>query len=237
MRSFSVFQRFDAVLKRGLDIVLAGTTLAILVPTTPLLALAIRLESEGPVFFKCRRLGLDGRPMTIWKFRTMRHNAPEKFQADGSRLVEQDDPRVTKVGAFLRGGIDELPQTLNILRGELSFVGPRPDDLFAIDMYCGSDWLKLAITPGLTGLAQVNGRNELPYRDRLKYDAYYALHRDLWLDLRIIVRTLGQAAGWQPSTALVEWEEVERVAAGREARALAEEIERRIRTGAGYEQT
>ena len=95
--------RIDRALKRGLDLALAGTSLALLVPGAPLIAAAIRLESPGPIFFVCDRLGVRGRKLRLWKFRTMLHNAPERFNPDGSRLVEKQDSRVTRVGAFLRG--------------------------------------------------------------------------------------------------------------------------------------
>ena len=117
-----------------------------------------------------------------------------------------------------------------MLRGELSFIGPRPDDLFAVDLYRGTDWLKLSITPGITGLAQISGRNDLPYRERLKYDVYYALRRDLWLDLRILARTIAVAAGADASKQLVSVDEIERVASSPEAIALAAELERAVRS-------
>ncbi len=221
--------KVDAVLKRGVDLALAGATLTVLVPTLPILAAAIRLDSAGPIFFACSRLGVGGRAIRLRKFRTMIHDAPELFNPDGSRLVEKNDSRVTRMGAFLRGGLDELPQVLNVLRGELSFIGPRPDDLYAIDLYRGSDWLKLSITPGITGLAQVNGRNELPYKERLKYDVYYALNRDLWLDARIFVRTIQIALGMRPTEPLVDYEHVARLADSNEVLELAKAIEERVR--------
>jgi undecaprenyl phosphate N,N'-diacetylbacillosamine 1-phosphate transferase len=220
---------FDAALKRGLDLVLAGATLTFLAPALPVLAAAIRLDSAGPIFFVCSRLGAGGKTIQLRKLRTMIHDAPERFNPDGSRLVEHNDKRVTKVGSFLRGGLDELPQVVNVLRGELSFIGPRPDDLYAIDLYRGSDWLKLSITPGITGLAQVNGRNELPYKERLKYDVYYALHRDLRLDAKIFFRTIQIALGMHPAKPLVDYETVVRVASSEKALELAKKIEDRVR--------
>ncbi|MBA3538045.1 MAG: sugar transferase [Deltaproteobacteria bacterium] len=216
--------------KRALDLALASVTTTLLVPLLPAIAAAIRFEGPGPIFFQCPRLGKLGRPIRLWKFRTMIHNAPERFNADGSRLVEAKDSRVTRVGAILRGGLDELPQALSVLRGELSFIGPRPDDLFAIDMYRDAEWLKLSITPGITGLAQVNGRNDLPYRERLKYDIYYALHRTMWLDLRILTRTVLLAVGARPTSSLVDFELVEQVAASSEALARGAEVERVVRS-------
>jgi undecaprenyl phosphate N,N'-diacetylbacillosamine 1-phosphate transferase len=201
----------DAI-KRCADVGGALVVGSIFVAVGPALAAAIRADSPGPIFFACDRLGQWGRPMRIRKLRTMIHNAPEKFNADGSRLVEESDARVTRVGKVLRGGLDELPQVLNILRGELSFIGPRPDDLFAVDLYRDAEWLKLSVKPGITGLAQVNGRNDLPYHDRLKYDVYYALHRNLWLDARIALRTVLLALGARPAKPLVPLEVAEREA-------------------------
>tara|TARA_R110002051_G_scaffold16182_2_gene48951 strand:- start:6825 stop:7517 length:693 start_codon:yes stop_codon:yes gene_type:complete len=198
---------YEAAL-RALDVAGALAVIAGLAVLMPFLALAIKLESPGPVFFGCDRLGRYGKPFRMLKFRTMAHNAPEKFNADGSRLVEQGDARVTRVGATLRTGLDELPQAFSILRGDLSFIGPRPDDVFATAMYEGTDWLKLSVKPGLTGLSQVSGRNDLPYRERLRHDAYYALRRNLWLDARIVLRTLGVLLGVKSAHRLVSEEQI-----------------------------
>ena len=122
-----------------------------------------------------------------------------------------------------------------MLRGDLSFIGPRPDDLFAVDLYGGAEWLKLSATPGITGLAQVSGRNDIPYHDRLKYDVYYALHRDIVLDVRILIRTLALAVGLQPSKPLVEFAAIESAVAMPEAEArgarIAEEFRARCLHG------
>jgi undecaprenyl phosphate N,N'-diacetylbacillosamine 1-phosphate transferase len=214
----------DSVLKRGLDLMLAGFASVALIPFAPVIAIAIRLESPGPILFQCGRLGRWGRPIRLWKFRTMLHGAPERWNPDGSRLVEKQDPRVTRVGAWLRRGLDELPQVVAVLRGDLSFIGPRPDDLFCVDLYHGAEWIKLSVTPGITGLVQVSGRNDIPYRERLKYDIYYALHRDIVMDVRILIRTLALALGLHPSTPLVELARIEAVAATPEAAARGARI-------------
>jgi len=211
-------------LKRCVDLGAAIVAGSMFAAVGPVLAAAIRADSPGPIFFACDRLGQWGRPMRIRKLRTMIHNAPERFNPDGSRLVEASDARVTRVGRILRGGLDELPQVLNILRGELSFIGPRPDDLFAVELYRDAEWLKLSVRPGITGLAQVNGRNDLPYRDRLKYDVYYALHRSLWLDARIALRTVLLALGARPAAPLVPLEIAERVAQSPDVIALGVRI-------------
>ena len=141
--------------------------------------------------------------------------------------MTEGDARVTRIGRWLRGGADELPQVLSVFRGELSFVGPRPDDVFASDMYQRAEWLKLGALPGISGLAQVSGRTDIPWRDRLKYDIYYASHPSLLLDLRIVVRTVMHAAGIRSRSPLVEFSSVEQFAASPEALKAAAKIEAR----------
>jgi len=161
------------------------------------------------VFFRQRRLGQGGKAITVLKLRTMHVNAQAIFNADGSRHVGSRDPRVTRMGHFLRIGFDELPQVYNVLKGEMSFIGPRPDDLFSTDNLQGVEWLKLSARPGITGLAQVTGRNQLPWHDRLKYDVYYAYRHNLLLDLRIAGRTLAMLARIDIDTPLVPLAEVD----------------------------
>ncbi|MFY9512722.1 MAG: sugar transferase [Rubrivivax sp.] len=175
---------------RLLDLLLGTVALALLVLLLPLLALAIRLDSRGSIFFRQARLGQHGRVFHVVKFRTMVSDAPPIFNADGSRFVGKIDARVTRVGRFLRLGLDELPQVFNVFRGEMSFIGPRPDDVHALQNYQGAEWLKLADRPGLTGLAQVCGRNDIPWRERIRYDIYYHYRRNLALDLQIVLRTI-----------------------------------------------
>ena len=194
---------------RILDIVLSAIAVAILVFLLPLLAILIKLDSRGSVLFSQARLGRMGTKFEVLKFRTMQSDAKGIFNADGSRYVGSRDPRITRVGRVLRLGLDELPQTLNILRGEMSFIGPRPDDIFATKHYRGLQWLKLSITPGITGLAQVTGRNQLPWHERMKYDIYYAYNRNLGMDLKIIWRTLAMLARIEVSKPVVTLEVVE----------------------------
>ncbi len=212
--------------KRLFDLGVSGGLLLLCLPATPLLAAAIKLDSPGPVFFFARRLGRSGRPIGIWKLRTMVDKAPERFQADGSRLVEERDPRVTRLGRILRAGFDELPQLWAVVKGDMSLVGPRPDDLFAADMYQGVEWLKLAARPGLTGLAQVSGRTELPWRERLKYDAYYVTHQSLGLDLRIIWRTFAVVLKLPRGPDLVSADEVAVSCSEHELLVAADELRR-----------
>lgn len=194
---------------RILDIILSAIAVAILAFLLPLLAFIIKLDSRGNVFYSQARLGRMGSTFKVLKFRTMRSDAEGVFNADGSRYVGSRDPRITRVGHVLRLGLDELPQTLNILRGEMSFIGPRPDDVFATQHYQGLEWLKLSITPGITGLAQVTGRNQLPWHERMKYDIYYAYNRNLGMDLAIIWRTLAMLAKIEVTKPVVTLAKVE----------------------------
>lgn len=176
--------------KRILDIFFSFVACAILAVFFLPIALLIKIDSKGPIFFRQQRLGRHGSPINVLKLRTMHTGAEAVFNADGSRHVGKIDARVTRMGSFLRIGFDELTQVYNVLRGDMSFIGPRPDDLFAIDKLEGAEWLKLSVRPGITGLAQLTGRNDLPWKERLKYDVYYAKNRTLLLDLRIAGRTL-----------------------------------------------
>jgi lipopolysaccharide/colanic/teichoic acid biosynthesis glycosyltransferase len=191
--------------RRALDVSVAGTALLLLVPVILVSAIAVRLSSPGPVLFRQRRLGRQMQPFTVLKFRTMRADADSALHRDyvrsliGTQPPEDApdnlyklviDPRVTRVGRFLRSwSIDELPQLWNVLRGEMSLVGPRPVIEYEVEQY--PDWYlrRFAVKPGLTGLWQVSGRNEKTYEEMVRYDIDYAERRSLWLDLRILART------------------------------------------------
>jgi lipopolysaccharide/colanic/teichoic acid biosynthesis glycosyltransferase len=191
--------------RRALDVSVAGTVLLLLVPVLAVAALAVRLTSPGPVLFRQRRLGRHMEPFTVLKFRTMRADADSALHRDyvrsliGTQPPENApdnlyklviDPRVTRVGRFLRSwSLDEVPQLWNVLRGEMSLVGPRPVIEYEVEQY--PDWYlrRFAVKPGLTGLWQVSGRNEKTYEEMVRYDIEYAERRSLWLDLRILART------------------------------------------------
>jgi undecaprenyl phosphate N,N'-diacetylbacillosamine 1-phosphate transferase len=213
---------------RVLDLVLSLVALAQLSVLLPLLAVAIKLDSRGTVFFHQARLGRLGRPLRVVKFRTMVANAPGLFNPDGSRIVGKTDARVTRVGRLLRLGIDELPQVFNVLRGQMGFIGPRPDDLHALQNYQGVEWLKLADRPGLTGLAQVSGRNDLAWRDRIRYDVYYHYKRSLKLDLAIVWRTLALLLKLEVKRPLVDPLELERLLADPKVLAEAEQLRQHV---------
>ena len=175
--------------KRGLDLLFVLVTAPLALLLIGPAALAVRLDSPGPAFFVQERVGKDGRRFVIVKLRTMVNGATEK----GAGLYfEKNDPRFTRVGLFLRRtSIDELPQLWNVLKGDMSFVGPRPMLPLTVQRYADAYARILTATPGITGLAQVSGRNELVRSERLSMDVDYAEHWSLWLDLRIAVRTLG----------------------------------------------
>jgi len=181
-------------IKRALDYGLAAGGLLACVPAMAVIAAAIALDSPGGVFYRQDRLGRGGRPFRLLKFRTMR-DAPIRYHADGSTRIDPGDDRVTRVGRWLRGGADELPQLVNVLRGEMSLVGPRPDMVSQRALYTGQDELKLAALPGLTSLAVVLGRNEIPWKQRVAMDIRYIERWTLWLDLRILVMTLAMPLG------------------------------------------
>ncbi len=157
-------------------------------PLLGLVSLAIWLDSRGPVFFRQVRAGREGKPFRIWKFRTMVVNA-ERMGA--GLLIEPDDPRVTRVGKWLRRlSIDELPQLLNVIKGEMSLVGPRPGMCFQAAQYDAFQRRRLEALPGITGWAQIHGRNELSWPERIRYDVWYVDHRSLRLDLSILWQTI-----------------------------------------------
>jgi undecaprenyl phosphate N,N'-diacetylbacillosamine 1-phosphate transferase len=177
--------------KRALDLFLCVIALPLVLPVLAVCSIAVRLTSEGPVLFRQKRLGKDGHIFEMLKFRSMYVNAPDLRNPDGSTWNGADDPRVTRAGNWLRRtSLDELPQILNILRGEMSIVGPRPDVPDALRRYRPQDRARLSVKPGVTGWAQVHGRNSLPWEVRRDYDLKYAAKASMRLDLQIILRTI-----------------------------------------------
>jgi len=189
---------FNRVLKRGLDVVGSGLLLLTLAPIFGLIALAIKLDSPGPVLFRQPRLGKGGREFTCLKFRSMRDGADNEVQqlqelneADGPIFKIREDPRLTRVGRFIRRlSIDEFPQFLNVWQGEMSLIGPRPPIPREVEQY--EDWhrRRLEVVPGITGLWQVSGRSELSFDEMAMLDIYYIENWSLGLDLQILTRTL-----------------------------------------------
>jgi putative colanic acid biosynthesis UDP-glucose lipid carrier transferase len=184
----------DGVLKRGLDVVLATAALLLLMIPMTLIALAVKMTSKGPVFFRQLRYGLDGKPIRVWKFRSM------TVMENGSQVQQarQNDCRVTPIGGFLRrSSLDELPQLFNVLVGTMSLVGPRPHANAHNEYYrtqIQGYMLRHKVKPGMTGLAQVNGcRGETEtiekMASRVKFDHQYIREWTIWLDLKIILQT------------------------------------------------
>ena len=174
---------------RWVDIVLAALGLVLTSPFLLVAAIAIRLDTRGPAFYRQQRVGLDGAMFGMWKLRTMAHGAPLGGIWDP---LTEDDPRITRVGAWLRKtSLDELPNLINVLRGEMAIVGPRPTISEQVEEYTPGQRRRLEVKPGLTGWAQVNGRASLPWEERIKLDVWYVDHRSARLDARIIARTVG----------------------------------------------
>jgi lipopolysaccharide/colanic/teichoic acid biosynthesis glycosyltransferase len=197
----------SGVATRALDLLVGGLGAALTAPLVALAALAIRLESPGHPIYRQTRVGRDGRQFQIYKLRTMVRGA--EFTGAGLAIQEGDD-RITRVGALLRrASLDELPNLWNVVRGEMSVVGPRPTVQVQVDQYTERQRGRLAVKPGITGWAQVNGRASLPWHERIELDLWYVEHRSLALDLRILVRTArlvlrgeglykGETGGWRP---------------------------------------
>jgi lipopolysaccharide/colanic/teichoic acid biosynthesis glycosyltransferase len=189
---------YTRYVKRLLDLLCALVLLLPVLLVTAICAVFIVLEDRGPVFYMADRMGRDHKPFRMYKLRSMYVNSPDLRMADGSTYNAADDPRMTRVGAFIRKtSIDELPQVLNILRGDMSLIGPRPDDLHEATLYQGRDAEKLRVRPGITGYAQVYGRNAIEWRDRLTLDVEYVDKISFLLDVKIFFRTFGVVFGQQ----------------------------------------
>jgi lipopolysaccharide/colanic/teichoic acid biosynthesis glycosyltransferase len=195
-----------AVIRRAIDIAVSAAALVVSAPLLAAAVVAIRLETPGEAIYRQRRVGLNGREFDVLKLRTMVQGAEHQ----GAGLaVDESDARITRVGALLRRtSLDELPNLLNVLRGEMSLIGPRPTLPGQVATYSERQRGRLAIRPGITGWAQVNGRAALPWSERIELDLYYIEHRSFRLDLEILRRTpamvlggsglyKGQTGGWQ----------------------------------------
>ncbi len=174
-------------MRRALDLLIAGVALVVSAPLIAIAAVAIKFDSRGPVLYMARRVGRDGEPFDLYKLRTM-HTGNDPVGVGTPVLA--GDPRVTRVGGFLRRfSLDELPNLINVIRGEMSVVGPRPTLAAQVDDYTPRQRRRLEVKPGLTGWAQVNGRAGIPWEDRIELDVWYVEHRSIELDLRILART------------------------------------------------
>jgi lipopolysaccharide/colanic/teichoic acid biosynthesis glycosyltransferase len=194
------------MIRRAVDVAVSAVVLILTSPLLALAALAIRLESRGPIIYSQPRAGLHGNVFEVLKLRTMIDGAEH---VGAGLAVNANDSRITRVGALLRRtSLDELPNLVNVLRGEMSLIGPRPTLPAQVAQYSERQRGRLAIRPGITGWAQVNGRASLPWEERIELDLYYISHRSPALDARILARTVamvwggsdlykGQAGGWR----------------------------------------
>jgi lipopolysaccharide/colanic/teichoic acid biosynthesis glycosyltransferase len=194
------------MMRRLIDIAVSCAALLLSSPLLALAMLAVRLESRGPAIYRQRRVGRDGEAFDVLKLRTMVDGAEH---IGAGLAVNANDSRITRVGAFLRRtSLDELPNLLNVVRGEMSLIGPRPTIPAQVEQYTDRQRGRLSVKPGITGWAQVNGRASLPWPERIELDLYYVEHRSLALDLRILLRTpamvlggtglyKGHAGGWE----------------------------------------
>ena len=195
------------LIRRGFDLCISFTAAVLTAPAVAVLVAAIRLESPGHPIYTQTRAGRDGRPFEIYKLRTMVRGA--EFIGAGLAIQEGDE-RITAVGRFLRRySLDELPNLWNVVRGEMSIVGPRPTLPIQVEQYTERQRGRLTVKPGITGWAQVNGRASLPWSERIELDLWYVEHRSLRLDARILARTIGmvltgrglykgERGGWHP---------------------------------------
>ncbi|HYY33054.1 MAG TPA: sugar transferase [Gaiellaceae bacterium] len=182
--------------KRAFDLTVASSVGVLAAPLLGAIAAAIKFESRGPLFFRQERIGRHGRPFEIVKFRTLVDSPPGE---PADYLISKSDPRITRVGAFLRRwSLDELPQVWNVLRGDMSIVGPRPTLRYQVERYDDFQRRRLEVLPGVTGWAQVSGRNELSWPERIKLDVWYVDHRSFSLDLSIVAATVKTL--FQPSS-------------------------------------
>jgi exopolysaccharide biosynthesis polyprenyl glycosylphosphotransferase len=189
---------YEDSLKRLLDIVLAAAGLVALLPLCLCIAIAIKLDSSGPAIFVQERMGLHGRRFSFYKFRSMYSDAEARLaevlahnEIDGPVFKMRNDPRVSKVGAFLRRtSLDELPQLINVLKGEMSLVGPRPPLPREVEQYRPDDHIRLSVKPGLTCLWQVSGRSHVGFDQWMAFDREYVRNMSLSLDLQILLRTV-----------------------------------------------
>jgi lipopolysaccharide/colanic/teichoic acid biosynthesis glycosyltransferase/glycosyltransferase involved in cell wall biosynthesis len=179
-------QNMQHILKRSTDIIISLVSLTILLIPFTLIGILVKIDSRGPVFFKQERVGKNGKSFLIWKFRTMVDGA---IKQGLGVTVAKGDSRITRMGKLMRGGIDELPQLINVLKGEMSIVGPRPTLRYQVELYDDFQKRRLLVKPGITSLAVVKGRNFLSWKERIDFDVWYVEHWSFLLDIKIIIGT------------------------------------------------
>jgi lipopolysaccharide/colanic/teichoic acid biosynthesis glycosyltransferase len=191
-------------MNRAVDLAAASVALALASPVLAGAAVAVKLEDRGPVFYRQRRVGRNGVEFDLLKLRTMEVGAEQR---GAGYAVNEGDPRITRSGRVLRRlSLDELPQLWNVLRGDMSMIGPRPTLAYQVERYTPRQRRRLEVKPGITGWAQIHGRARLPWDERIELDVWYVEHRSAWLDLKILARTplalfagtyKGETGGWR----------------------------------------
>lgn len=182
---------YSRFVKRVLDIVIGIAALPFLALICAVLVPVIKHEDKGPAFYNAPRVGKNRVEFKMYKFRSMKVDSPDLKMPDGSTYNGPDDPRMTKIGALMRRtSLDEVPQFLNVLIGNMSLIGPRPDVWDEVELYEGDDERKLEVKPGITGYAQVYGRNSIPWKQRIRLDVFYVDHISFLLDVKIFFKTI-----------------------------------------------
>lgn len=182
---------YTKVFKRFFDVVFSIILMPFFLILYIVVGIAIKLDDGGPIFYCGERLGRYGKPFKMYKFRSMKVNAPDWRLEDGSTYNAEDDPRQTKVGKFLRKtSVDEIPQLLNIFKGEMSFIGPRPDTLDSYEGYLEEEKVRLNVLPGITGYSQAFYRNSISAKEKIKNDVFYVQNLSFGMDVKIFIKTI-----------------------------------------------
>ena len=204
-----VNKKFWLLVKEVFDKIVSFISLVVLLPLFLVVAILIKLDSPGPVFFLQDRVGKDGKIFKVFKFRTMTSDAPEKTKG---KYIDKSNPYVTRVGKILRRtGVDELPQLINVLKGEMSLVGPRPTLPYQVAKYNEYQRKRLLMKPGITSWALIHGRNKLTWPERIEYDVWYVEHWSFWLDIKILFKTVWVVASGEGLYAERETDEIAKV--------------------------
>jgi len=181
---------YNKYLKRAIDLIVACLILPFWLIVLIIIGPVIYFQDKGTIFYIAPRLGRGGNVFKMYKFRSMKMNAQDLRNEDGSTFNAENDPRLTKIGKFIRKtSLDETPQLLNIIKGDMSIIGPRPDLPEHKDLYVGNEARKLEVRPGITGYSQAYFRNTIPWKERIKNDIYYIDHLTLGMDIKILLRT------------------------------------------------
>ena len=181
---------YKHIFKRFLDVLISLLCLPIFFIILLIFGPFIYFSDKGTIFYNAERLGMNGTVFKMYKFRSMKLNAPDIRNEDGSTFNSEDDPRLTSIGKFIRKtSIDEVPQILNVLKGDMSIVGPRPDLPEHFNVYSEFEKRKLSVRPGITGYNQAYFRNTIPWKERIKNDVYYIDHLSFWMDIRVVFKT------------------------------------------------